>query len=170
MNKYQVKIEDEILPGFYSFDKLLEIGLLDEFDEKIRVRLVGDNNWIIAQSYPFSEKETLSVQECHSPKIIRKWNWGAFTLSWIWGVCNNIYWPLVIVAVNFIPYIGVLLSLAICVYLGFKGNGLAWNVAKDRDVLTFEKKQTSWDNAGKIVLICSVILGLSVGVLVSLFM
>ena len=70
-NKYQVKIEDSILPQLYTFDQLIDAGLLDEVDEKIKVRLNGDSAWVTARSFPFSDLESrqthgVSVNERNS--------------------------------------------------------------------------------------------------------
>lgn len=57
MNRYQVKIDDSILPDSYTFDELINNGLLDDYDEHIKVRLVGESLWLIARDYPYDEKE-----------------------------------------------------------------------------------------------------------------
>ena len=57
MNRYQVKIEDAVLPDTYTFDELIDNGLLDERDENIQVRLVEDSEWVIARDYPFADAE-----------------------------------------------------------------------------------------------------------------
>ena len=54
---YQVKINDKILPELFSFDDLLDKGLLDEVDENIKVRLNEDEEWITARNFPFSVHE-----------------------------------------------------------------------------------------------------------------
>ena len=151
-NKYQVKIEDSILPQLYTFDQLIDAGLLDDVDDKIKVRLNGDSAWVTARSFPFSDLESrqsprsVSVNErkretpAHErtttihvdivqqsrnrpsisnksqlqqeyPPVTEAWNWGAFSLSWIWGIFNGLYWPLIIILINFIPYVGVIISL-----------------------------------------------------------
>lgn len=58
MNKYQVKIDDSVLPDSYSFDELIDNGLLDERDEQIQVRLIEESEWIVARDYPFANSET----------------------------------------------------------------------------------------------------------------
>lgn len=95
-----------------------------------------------------------------SPSILDTWNWGAFALSWIWGVCNGIYWPLLMIVLNFIPYIGVLCSLSICTYLGFKGNNMAWTNAKQKGttVYSFERSQATWNIVGLILFAISILL------------
>lgn len=57
MNRYQVKIDDAVLPDTYTFDELIDNGLLDERDENIQVRLVEDSEWVIARDYPFADAE-----------------------------------------------------------------------------------------------------------------
>lgn len=192
--RYLVKIENTILPQSYSFDQLIDTGLLDNVDENIKVKLEGDSVWITARDYPFSDVENvednisdttnsrqytsphsifhfggqqrISDTQCTpppqptSPSILDTWNWGAFTLSWIWGVCNGIYWPLCMIVCNFIPYFGVLCSLSICVYLGFKGNKMAWTNARQKEITaySFERTQATWNILGLILFIISVLL------------
>jgi len=192
--RYLVKIENTILPQSYSFDQLIDTGLLDNVDENIKVKLEGDSVWITARDYPFSDVENvednisdttnsrqytsphsifhfggqqrISDTQCRlppqptSPSILDTWNWGAFTLSWIWGVCNGIYWPLCMIVCNFIPYFGVLCSLSICVYLGFKGNKMAWTNARQKEITaySFERTQATWNILGLILFIISVLL------------
>jgi hypothetical protein len=59
MNRYQVKIENSVLPECYSFDELIANGLLDERDENIQVKLINDSEWVTARDYPFSRSEAL---------------------------------------------------------------------------------------------------------------
>lgn len=218
MKKYLVKIEDSVLPQSYTFDQLIEAGLLDNFDDQIKVKLEGDSIWITARDYPFSNVEnnegsnsttiqseyhpstrqvvppvrqysttetphyvtqqhrtgqtrrTEPVKRTHqrqndilptTPSILYSWSWGAFCLSWIWGIYNGIYWPLIIIACNFIPYIGVLCSLGICVYLGLKGNEMAWDKEKQKgtDVYTFESTQGTWNMVGLVLFFVSMLFG-----------
>lgn len=217
MKKYLVQIEDAILPQNYTFDQLIDAGLLDHVDDKIKVKLEGNSVWITARDYPFSNVENIAgneyvttrIEQCPSyqqvpphvcqyntlnyeasqprtsqirrtmpiervyqrhvnsrsasPSILNKWNWGAFCLSWIWGVCNGIYWPLIMIACNFIPYVGLLCSLGICVYLGVNGNEMAWVNAKQKrtDIYSFESTQSAWNMVGLILF--------SIGMLFSVF-
>ena len=177
-NKYQVKIDDSVMPELYTFDQLIDEGLLDEVDEKIKVRLNGEDVWQTARSYPFAEVEHRSrEQQTHNiihddyimqeqltshsrlsqmdyPPIVGKWNWGAFGLSWLWGLFNGLYWPLMVIALNFIPYIGFVLSLCICFILGKWGNGIAWKIAKRKGISIngFIDNQKKWNLAGVIFL------------------
>ena len=57
MNRYHVKIDDSVLPETYSFDELIENGLLDERDKHIQVKLIEEREWVVARDYPFSNSE-----------------------------------------------------------------------------------------------------------------
>lgn len=57
MNRYHVKIDDSVLPETYSFDELIENGLLDERDERIQVKLIEEREWVVARDYPYANSE-----------------------------------------------------------------------------------------------------------------
>jgi hypothetical protein len=153
--------------GPYSLEEIKELPLLN--DTLItEPRLNGE--WRPACEFDFDDlSRTLDEQrntaphpinEPQIPRIIDAWNWGAFSLSWLWGICNGIYWPLVIIVCNFIPYVGPVIGLCICIYLGLKGNKLAWDVAinKNVDISKFTESQDKWNMAGIIVLSISIII------------
>lgn len=80
------------------------------------------------------------------PAEIQGWNWGGFLLSWIWGIGNNVLIALVALIV---PFWGI--------YLGIKGNELAWQNKRWDSVEHFKATQRKWAIAGLVVL------GLSLG-------
>lgn len=90
-------------------------------------------------------------------KAIEKWNWGAFFCSWLWAAVHRIYWPLLIIIVGCIPYIGQIGSLCLCVYLGLKGSKLAWDSGKYKDFETYQRVQRHWAVGGFIWFILSLI-------------
>lgn len=94
------------------------------------------------------------------PNEIKGWNWGAFFFNWIWGVFNGVYWPLVLIIVNFIPYVGPLISLGICIALGINGSEWAWKAKTWSSVAEFKRVQHKWTMAGVWIL------GISVGLFV----
>lgn len=94
-----------------------------------------------------------SSGEKRTPSILRKWNWAAFLLSWVWGLFNGVYWPVVLVLVNMIPNVGWALALAGCIFLGIRGNKLAWNGRKKwQNANEFEIMQRKWSMAALILL------------------
>jgi len=83
-------------------------------------------------------------------KEIAKWNWGAFFCSWLWGAFNGIYWPLFVLLIAGIPYVGQVCSLCLCVYLGLNGSKMAWRTEKYRSFDSFKKAQRNWAIGGAI--------------------
>lgn len=63
MKRYQVKIDDDVSSKAFTLDELLEMGLLDDYDEHILLRAYGESVWQIAREYPFyiTEAETSTV-------------------------------------------------------------------------------------------------------------
>ncbi|HJC92773.1 MAG TPA: FHA domain-containing protein [Candidatus Phocaeicola excrementigallinarum] len=84
---------------------------------------------------------------------IRRWNWGAFFCSWIWAAFHKTYWPLFILIVGLIPYIGQVCSLALSVYLGISGSKIAWECGKYADFESYKNAQRNWTIIGLILFI-----------------
>ncbi|MCQ2754677.1 MAG: hypothetical protein MJ231_06485 [bacterium] len=80
-----------------------------------------------------SEEEKLILE--------KKFNWGAFLLSWIWGLLNKSYVTLVIIPISFIPVLGGLLSFFLSVFFGIKGNQWALRNKEFKSKLHFIKNQ-----------------------------
>ena len=95
------------------------------------------------------------------------WSWGAFLLGWIWAVGHGIVWPLFVIIglafiLVFLPIIfppvliitvGIynLLTFALNIYLGAKGNCLAWENGCFESVEHFKSREKKWTIAGLIV-------------------
>lgn len=62
MKRYQIMIDGAISSQSFCLDELLELGVLDEYDDKIKVRATDENIWYVAREYPFhlSEKQNTS--------------------------------------------------------------------------------------------------------------
>lgn len=80
---------------------------------------------------------------------LKKWNWGAFLLTWIWGAGNNIW----IALLALIP--GVHLVMAII--LGLRGTRMAWEKNRFLDLKEFVKIQKIWTKWGIIIIVISII-------------
>ena len=65
------------------------------------------------------------------------WNWGAFGLTWIWGVAHRTYVSLLI----FVPIVGWFVMPFV---LGWKGNAWAWQNREWKSVEEFRRAQRSW--------------------------
>ena len=88
------------------------------------------------------------------PGEIDRWNWGAFLMSWIWGIGNNTY----IALLMFVPLVNIVMPFV----LGAKGSSWAWRNKKWESVEEFKVVQRKWArwSAVAIVLIVSVMVGL----------
>jgi len=73
-----------------------------------------------------------------------KWNWGAFFLTFVWGISNRVWWSLLILTP--IPFIQLVLPFI----LGAKGNRAAWNTCKYSSFDQFKNVQKKWAWAGLI--------------------
>lgn len=91
-----------------------------------------------------SSSERYEYASSEFPSEINKWNWGAFCLNWIWGICNGVYWPLVLIICNFIPYIGFIIILGCCVALGMNGSKWAWKGKRWNSIEHFKRVQHNW--------------------------
>ena len=66
----------------------------------------------------------------------RGWNWGAFLLTWIWGIGNGVYVALLCL----VPVLGIVMMFV----LGSKGNELAWRAKRWESVEQFQRSQRKW--------------------------
>lgn len=72
------------------------------------------------------------------PHELKGWNWGAFLLTWIWGVGNEVW--LALLALIPLPMI----RLAMAIILGIKGNEWAWRSKKWDSIEHFRRTQRIW--------------------------
>lgn len=93
------------------------------------------------------------------PKEIQKFNWGAFFLTWIWGLGNRSYITLFAFLVYGVALVfrvfGVFipLSLAFAIYCGVMGNEWAFKNKTWESVEHFNRVQKRWSVAGVIFFI-----------------
>ena len=86
---------------------------------------------LIYNSSGLGEKTTI-------PPEIHGWNWGAFFLSWIWGIGNNVW----IALIMFIPI--PFLAFIMAIVLGVKGNQWAWQKKRWESIEHFQNTQQTW--------------------------
>ena len=85
------------------------------------------------------------------PPEIDRWNWGAFLLSWIWGVGNNTF----IALLALIPIFG---QLVMPFVLGAKGSRWAWRNGRWDSVEHFKRVQRQWAIWGALIWLGSIVL------------
>jgi Cytochrome oxidase complex assembly protein 1 len=91
------------------------------------------------------------------PPEIDRWNWGAFLLTWIWGIGNNT----LIALLMFVPFVNIVMWIV----LGVKGSAWAWRNKHWYSVDDFKRTQRDWAKWGVIasviaVLLCALFIGL----------
>ncbi len=103
------------------------------------------NRQDIAQSPPIVQeiiKPLPPKNEDEYKKIIDRWNWGAFLLTWIWGIFHGVWFSLFAL----IPVVNLILAFI----LGLNGNWWAWQSGKFASLEDFNAKQKKWKIAGVI--------------------
>jgi len=90
------------------------------------------------------------------PEEIRGWNWGAFLLTWIWGLGNSVFISLLAL----IPYV----SIVVAIVLGVKGNEWAWRNRKWDSIEHFKRTQSTWAKWG----VGLILFGLLFGIIIAL--
>lgn len=73
-------------------------------------------------------------------EVKEKFNWGAFLLSWIWGLGNKTYITLIYLILGFIP----LVNLGVSIWFGIKGNEWAWQNKRFKSIPDFHSYQKKW--------------------------
>ena len=93
--------------------------------------------------------------------VAKRFNWGAFLLTWIWGLGNRTYITLLVfvgVILGIIPFIGWLIPLGLSIWFGIKGNTWAWQNRKWKSVEHFHEVQRKWAIAAAILYVAGLVL------------
>lgn len=83
------------------------------------------------------------------PEEVKGWSWGAFGLTWIWGVFNGV----LISLLALIPGFAVVWAFV----LGAKGNEWAWRNKKWDSMEHFKSAQRPWNIAGIVLFAISMV-------------
>ncbi|OGS72799.1 MAG: hypothetical protein A2063_08015 [Gallionellales bacterium GWA2_60_142] len=87
--------------------------------------------------------------------------WGAFLMTWIWGIFNRTWLSLL----TFVPFVG----LVVWVMLLFKGREWAWQNKQWDSVEHFNRVQRQWAKAGVILLCIPLVLGIVAAILIPMY-
>ena len=102
---------------------------------------------------------------------VQGWNLGAFWFGWLWAVAHRLTGlGIAMLVISIIPYVGII-SLGLAIYLGVKGNELAWERRPFRDVEDFRACQRvwrSWAIGFIIATVALVVIGIMIYVLTRL--
>ena len=75
------------------------------------------------------------------PQELKRFNWGAFLMNWIWGVMHKKYITLLVIPAMLIPIIA---PLALSIWFGFVGNRWAWESKNWSGIEEFNESQKMW--------------------------
>ncbi|MFZ2414414.1 MAG: DUF2628 domain-containing protein [Minisyncoccia bacterium] len=113
------------------------------------------------------------------PKEIKGWNWGAFLLSWIWGLSHRVWVTIILILIFSIPVfmgymcldittgfssrlfislirllvLSPIMNFIIGIILGIKGNEWAWRSRRYDSTDKFKIKEKKWIVSGIIGII-----------------
>jgi DNA-directed RNA polymerase subunit RPC12/RpoP len=91
------------------------------------------------------------------PDELKGWNWGAFFLTWIWGIGNGVW----------IAFVSFVLGFIWAIVLGIKGNEWAWQHKKWGSIEHFKKTQRTWKKWGIGLFIAGVVIGIIYAIIVA---
>lgn len=101
-----------------------------------------------------TEKSNNKSTKPDLPSGVSGWCWGAFLLTWIWGVGNRTYRSFWV----FVPIVNLFVWFA----LGLKGREWAWRHKKWDSVEHFNRVQRKWSIAGFIIVLLAFILSFAI--------
>jgi len=101
----------------------------------------------------FNMSKDNNASDIAAPAAVKRWNWGAFLLSWIWGLGNKTY----IALLSLIPVV----NLVMIFVLGAKGSAWAWKNKQWESAEQFTRVQGLWTAFG---------LGLLAGYIIALIL
>jgi len=88
------------------------------------------------------------------PPELKKFNWGACLLTWIWCIGNNCWVEFLFIIVFitvFILILNVFAFVPVAIYLGIKGNEIAYKKYCGSDE-NFTKIQKNWAKASAVII------------------
>lgn len=91
------------------------------------------------------------------PEEIKGWNWGAFLWNWMWLIPVNTTLAIIMFFANITT--GGLSTLILAIYLGIKGNEMAWEKRQYRSIEEFKEEQKKWAISGVFCVVIPFILG-----------
>ena len=131
--------------------------------------LMMSNKTGIFQEAPSLQGSVQQPSHSEQPANLGRWSWGAFVLTWIWGIFNGCWWILLIefgilffsaitIWIPFVGFFSVILGIGKSVLYGVKGTEWAWRNRTWQSVADFEQTQATWNKVGLIIFIIGLIL------------
>lgn len=90
------------------------------------------------------QQQPLAPNNEQVPSEVLGWNWGAFWLSFIWGIGNGVWIGLLSLIIPFWPFV-----------LGIKGSEWAWKTGRFKSIEEFKSVQKKWARVGFAIFLFS---------------
>lgn len=128
-------------------------GGIDDNDNESEYFVKGKDNNINGSTVQSDDKDhtdncnyghTNTFTQAEIDSTLDRWNWGAFFCTWLWAAFHKKYWPLLIIVLGCVPYIGQICIVFLSVYLGLNGYRIAWNCGKHGDFEQFLRVEHKW--------------------------
>jgi len=102
------------------------------------------------------------IKQPAMPAAVKRWNWGAFLMTWIWGLGNGTY----VALLALLPVVNIVMA----VILGIIGGRWAWKNRRWESIEQFTRVQGLWTAFGFGLLVgCLLILAFVIVLLVVTF-
>ncbi|MFO7945662.1 MAG: hypothetical protein R6V19_02445 [Armatimonadota bacterium] len=85
-------------------------------------------------------------------------SWGAFGLTWIWGIGNQVWIAFLGFLIGLVPYLGAIGNLVFYIWLGMNGHELAWKKRRFDSLEQFQSTMRVWNTWGLVMFIASIVL------------
>jgi hypothetical protein len=110
-------------------------------------------DWTLAPAQPSEILSNSSGQGKTSqvPGGIKRWNWGAFLLPWLWFIPNQVWGGILLWLLSLIPQWNMLFAVLFAIAFGLNGNEWAWKARPWDSPEAFRKHQKLWAIAGFLV-------------------
>ena len=105
----------------------------------------GTQEHILSPEAEVTAQNTSGKSNGKIPPSIKRWNWAAFLMPAVWGLFSGVPFTAFLFAAVFLPSTAqLLIMIGASLFLGFKGNELAWRGKKWRSVEHFNSFQQQW--------------------------
>lgn len=102
---------------------------------------------------PLDAQNDSGTPEAKLPVELRGWNWGGLLLPFVWGPANRVWLGLAVLLVFIPPMSGALVLLIYgpaALFVGMRGNELAWRARKWDSIEHFRMVQAQWTRWGLV--------------------
>ena len=90
-------------------------------------------------------ENTSGIHNGKIPPGVKRWNWAAFLMPAVWGLFSGVPYTAVLFGAALLPYgYQLIVMVSASLFLGYKGNELAWRGKKWRSVEHFNAFQKQW--------------------------